>query len=101
GTGQPFYTMRFVRGRTLTEAILAYHKRRLAGHVDSMEFSSLLVAFVTICNTIAYAHSRGVVHRDLKGQNVILGGFGEVLVVDWGLAKMVGQMDNDPQEPMT
>jgi PAS domain S-box-containing protein len=87
---QPFYTMRFVNGRTLSAAARAYHDKRLAGQADALAFPVLLNAFVTVCNTVAYAHSRGVIHRDLKGQNVILGDFGEVVVLDWGLAKVVG-----------
>ena len=50
----------------------------------------MLNAFVTVCQAVAYAHSQGVLHRDLKGGNVILGDFGEVIVLDWGLAKVLG-----------
>jgi PAS domain S-box-containing protein len=94
-TNEPFYTMRFLRGRTLSSAIDACHAKRLAGQSEPPEFLSLLAAFVAVCNTIAYAHSRGVVHRDLKGDNVMLGDFGEVIVLDWGLAKLVDQPDQD------
>ncbi len=86
----PYYTMRFVRGRTLSEAIRAYHKKRAAGEADSVARVELLTAFVNVCHAVAYAHSRGIIHRDLKGQNVVLGDFGEVMVLDWGLAKRVG-----------
>jgi PAS domain S-box-containing protein len=89
GSQQPFYTMRFVRGLTLSEAIREYHEKRAAGKADPLGFLVLLNAFVAVCNTIAYAHSRGVIHRDLKGQNVVLGDFGEVVVLDWGLAKSI------------
>jgi serine/threonine-protein kinase len=94
---QPFYTMRFVKGRTLSEAAQAYHQKRAAGRADALDFPALLNAFVTVCNTVAYAHSRGVIHRDLKGQNVILGDFGEVVVLDWGLAKRLGQPDGEAE----
>ena len=91
GEGEaPYYTMRFVRGHTLSEAIRAYHKKRAAGETDSVGKVALLTAFVNICHAVAYAHSRGIIHRDLKGQNVVLGDFGEVMVLDWGLAKRVG-----------
>jgi PAS domain S-box-containing protein len=96
---QPFYTMRFVKGRTLSEAAHAYHRKRLAGQADALDLPTLLNAFVTVCNTVAYAHSRGVIHRDLKGHNVILGDFGEVVVLDWGLAKLVGRPDGGPEAP--
>jgi PAS domain S-box-containing protein len=90
---RPFYAMKFVRGRTLRSAVDAYHSKRAQGGADSLEFVALLSAFVAVANTIAYAHSRGVLHRDLKGDNVTLGDYGEVIVLDWGLAKLLGQPD--------
>jgi serine/threonine protein kinase len=89
----PFYTMRLVRGQTLREAIADYHTRRKAGRDDPLARPKLLQAFVGVCQAINYAHSHGVIHRDLKPDNVILGRFGEVVVLDWGLAKVVGQTD--------
>lgn len=97
--GQPFYTMRFVRGRTLREALRDYHQRRADGRTDPLEWPKLLNNFVSICNAVGYAHSRGVVHRDLKPENVMLGGHGEVIVLDWGLAKVIGQPDENSDLP--
>jgi eukaryotic-like serine/threonine-protein kinase len=96
---QPFYTMRFVRGRTLREAIVEHHARRAAGETDPVERLKLLQAFVNVCQATGYAHSRGVVHRDLKPENVVLGGFGEVVVLDWGLARMVDCPESDDVRP--
>ncbi len=92
--GQPFYTMRFIHGRTLAEAARNYHDRRQAGESRPLELIALLNAFVAVCNAVAYAHSRRVIHRDLKPQNVVLGDFGEVVVLDWGLAKLADRPDD-------
>ncbi|MCI0456652.1 MAG: protein kinase [Gemmataceae bacterium] len=93
GDHQPFYTMRFIKGRTLSDAIRTYHQKRAAGQAEPLEQIALLNAFVAVCNAVAYAHSRGVIHRDLKGQNVVLGDFGEVIVLDWGFAKVLGRAE--------
>jgi hypothetical protein len=92
----PFYTMRFVRGRTLAEAARAYHERRGRGEAGRMELRELLTAFVGVCQAVAYAHRRGVLHRDVKPQNVVLGDYGEVMLLDGGLAKVTGAADAEP-----
>jgi serine/threonine protein kinase len=88
--GQPFYAMRFIKGATRCQAAADYHQKRRQGQARPLDLRGLLDVFVSVCNVVAYAHSRGVLHRDLKGQNVVLGNYGEVFVLDWGLAKVVG-----------
>jgi serine/threonine-protein kinase len=79
--GRPYFTMKLVKGSTL--AVLLGARR------DPLEDRTrMLSIFEAVCHTVAYAHARGVVHRDLKPSNVMVGAFGEVQVVDWGLAKV-------------
>jgi tetratricopeptide (TPR) repeat protein len=85
--GRPYYAMKFITGESLQDAIDASHK---SGRVEE-NLRPLLRRFIDVCNTIGYAHSRGVLHRDIKPANVMLGEFGETLVVDWGLAKEMGK----------
>jgi tetratricopeptide (TPR) repeat protein/tRNA A-37 threonylcarbamoyl transferase component Bud32 len=92
--GRPYYAMRFVRGDSLKEAIEHFHADESFGSDPgrrSLELSKLLRRFLDVCNAVEYAHSRGVLHRDIKPGNVIVGQHGETLVVDWGLAKATGQ----------
>ena len=93
----PYYTMRFVKGSTLSQATRSYHKTRAAGRADAVGLIKLLGAFVGVCNAVAYAHSRGFIHRDLKGQNIVMGDFGEVMVLDWGLAKQIAGATGNTQ----
>jgi WD40 repeat protein/serine/threonine protein kinase len=92
----PFYTMRLVPGHTLAEAVQAFHARRRPRAAAPLDLNALLTAFVSVCQTVAYAHSRGVIHRDLKPSNIALGDFGEVVVLDWGLAHVgpSGELDS-------
>jgi serine/threonine protein kinase len=93
--GRPFYAMRFIRGNHLEESITRFYKgAEGADSFASLGFRKLLRHFIDVCNVIAYAHSRGVVHRDLKPRNIMLGLYGETLVVDWGMAKLVEHAAN-------
>jgi len=83
-----FYTMKFVEGKTLRDVLQGL----LDGDRDMVReypLSRLLTVFQKVCDAVAYAHSKGVVHRDLKPENIMTGEFGEVLVMDWGLAKIL------------
>ncbi len=79
---RPYFAMKLVKGRTLA-AVIADR--------DPADRRKLLDVFASVCQTLAYAHSRGVVHRDLKPANVLIGAFGEVQVIDWGLAKVLSE----------
>jgi serine/threonine protein kinase len=94
--GRPYYAMRFIRGDTLKDAIAAFHADtglRADPTRRSLELRELLRRFTDVCNAVQYAHARGVLHRDIKPGNIIIGKYGETLVVDWGLAKALGHGD--------
>lgn len=86
--GAPFYAMKLVHGVTLGEAIRQCHRLWDTGGQQRLAFARLLRNFIDVCNAVAFAHDHGVLHRDLKPSNVMLGDFGETIVLDWGLAKL-------------
>ena len=103
--GRPFYTMRVVTGQDLHTLIDGLHavstRARWGTPEDGATFLDLCDAFHQVCEAVAWAHSRGVLHRDLKPENVMVGDYGQVLVVDWGLAKVVGSTSHDLPEIST
>jgi eukaryotic-like serine/threonine-protein kinase len=97
--GRPFFTMKEVKGITLAQVIDEAHRDPLGATRWSEQ--RRLDIFHRICGTVAYAHARGVAHCDLKPANVMVGAFGEVMVMDWGVARLVGasgasQIDEPP-----
>src|SRR3954451_6995672 len=89
---RPFFSMKLVKGQTLAQLLDA----RKDAADDRPRFLSI---FEAICQTVAYAHARGVIHRDLKPSNVMVGSFGEVQVMDWGLAKVLPRDGQPALEP--
>ncbi len=100
--GRPYYAMRFIRGESLYEAIMNFHAADLPSRDPTeraLSMRGLLSRFVAVCNAVEYAHSKGVIHRDIKPSNIMLGPYGETLVVDWGLAKVFDRpVTTDSQE---
>ena len=90
GAGNLYFTMKFVEGLSLAEVLLKLRE----GNRDAMReypLLRLLDVFIKICEGMSFAHNRGVIHRDLKPANIMVGRFGEVQVMDWGVAKVVGR----------
>jgi serine/threonine protein kinase len=91
GDGRPCYAMRFISPGTLLDSLKEFHEvDGVPGRDQSkqrLRFRKLIGHFISVCHTVAYAHSRGVLHRDLKPANILLGKYGETLIIDWGLAK--------------
>lgn len=88
--GRPFYAMPFLAGGNLRSHIKSYHDKFRSRLVDTnKDFRDLIYRLSSVCKTIAYAHSRGIIHRDLKAENILLGKYGETLVIDWGCATKV------------
>jgi eukaryotic-like serine/threonine-protein kinase len=105
--GRPYYAMRFIEGESLSSAIRQFHHIAAAENASAetrkhpgwgIEFRLLLRRFLDVCDAIDFAHSRKVLHRDLKPANIMLGRYGETLVVDWGLAKVIGKSDVFPPD---
>ncbi len=92
--GRPFYAMRFIEGEDLAAAVRRFHAGTSRDYYGR-EFRWLLRRFVDVCNAIGYAHSRGVLHRDIKPSNIMLGPFGETLVMDWGVARPLIRQGTD------
>ncbi len=90
GDGRVYFTMKRIDGQDLASVLDQVRAQR---ETPATRLPELLAVFVKVCETIAYAHSRGVIHRDLKPANVMVGAFGEVLVMDWGLARVLGRAD--------
>jgi eukaryotic-like serine/threonine-protein kinase len=99
--GRPYYAMRFIHGDNLKIAVDQLHKASLDAGARRREFQKLLRRYLVVCETMSYAHSRGIIHRDLKPRNILLGPYGETLVVDWGLAKVVGHKEAHPPTDAT
>src|SRR5262249_60324621 len=90
--GRPFLAMKLIKGETLEELL----KRRGDAAEDRGRF---VAAFEQVCQAVAYAHAHDVIHRDLKPANVMVGAFGEVQVMDWGLANALGGRPEEPADP--
>ena len=92
--GKLFYAMRFIRGEEFASKIKAFHfdVRNGNEHANGPGLRFLIRKLIDVCHAVSYAHSRGIVHRDLKPANIMLGPYGETLVVDWGLAKPLGSV---------
>lgn len=105
----PYYTMPYVEGQTLKQRFIQARKqqRRTEGYEDpGSSIATLTRYFLTICQTIHYVHSNNILHRDLKPENIIIGKYGEVVILDWGLAEYVGEpeIESDlpnPEEELT
>jgi WD40 repeat protein len=94
--GRPFYSMKLVQGKTL-QTILNQLRARDAATLREYTREKLLMVFRKVCDGVGFAHAKGVLHRDLKPENVMVGEFGEVLVMDWGLSKVIREADEDAE----
>jgi len=94
--GMPYFTMKLLEGETLSK-IIKKLKLNDSKYKEKYNIKSLLWAFKRVCNAIYFAHSKGVIHLDITPENIQFGKFGEVLVLDWGLAKLIDDKEKDEQ----
>jgi serine/threonine protein kinase/tetratricopeptide (TPR) repeat protein len=97
--GSPYYAMRLLGRTTLRDSLRIFHGLPVDSPEKALKQNEILRAFVSICQAVAFAHSRKILHRDLKPANVVLGDFGEVFVLDWGLAKILDAGDRPDEMP--
>ncbi len=94
GQAAPAYSMKLLRGRTLSSWLEDARQATKVGPLPTRQaLAARLELFLSICEPIAYAHARGVIHRDLKPDNIMVGRFGEVVVMDWGMARLIGRAE--------
>lgn len=101
--GRPYYAMRLVRGKSMAAVISDLHKVHpvTSDLHQNVALRDLLFRFVTVCRAVGFAHSRGILHRDLKPSNVMIGDYGETLVVDWGLARLMNQATSQTRQAVS
>lgn len=96
--GQPYFTMKLIEGESLAHILMSVAKK-IPEYVEKYNLPHLLTIFLNVCNAIDFAHSKGIIHLDLKPENIQIGNYGEVLVLDWGLARLIDDMDADSLTP--
>jgi len=90
--GQPYFTMKLIEGESLAHILIKLAKNK-SGYKEKYTLSHLLTIFLNVCNAIDFAHSKGIIHLDIKPENIQIGNYGEVLVLDWGLARTINDID--------
>ena len=95
-----YYTMPFVEGKTLKEILQNIKRKEQKALPLSSEESIISLAriFLQVCEAIAYTHSQGILHRDLKPENILIGKFGEVVILDWGIANFLSKINENDEE---
>lgn len=91
--GQPYFTMKMIEGESLAHVLINIAKNK-PGYRNDYTLPHLLTIFINVCHAIDFAHSKGIIHLDLKPENVQIGSYGEVLVLDWGLAKVIDEEED-------